>query len=571
MSQREVPRQDGPKDSVEAPEFPKVKKYQSDEQLVFLRKPGKPFIQDKVPVEGPVIDSKGGIQYIVGGKDSSFRREDPERLKAVIELSELAKKGGVVAATPEEIYLNGLNGDRSRLALMFTSGGEGAAIGVNIAQVTRALSSEYVVLGSWQGFGSGVKPKDEFAKALTVFNAPHVVERIENTGGSPLGMSRTKLKPGSPESTQFMENVSGTGIVYGTGGGDHSRNFKTISDTARENGEEIVVGVTPKSMDNDLSIQLEDGAKANSLMLGYLTAADTMRRHFFDELQSAAGAGRGLVAFFFGRGAGWTVLGGIRCDDDYREKLRKDGSLSPDLENKMDGLGGKTIGLVPEYPVSIRRFVDEVNRIYHEGRDKTVGVGVSEGFMFTELDREFKRLGKEKEEGRLTNETVMEKSGRGDLQDLVEDASLKKVFRESPQIAEEFFKVIVSPKLDEWGHPYIKIMPQIADAVVNVLTDVPKTNYTEIKYEARTGEVSPADRVLGEKTGRLAGEKLVSGESGLTTVTYQAGEDPLMIDTSTRKPSFIPFEQIKSMSESENTLQQLDPQYLKKCNILVPD
>ena len=551
--------------------MPEILPAQADDQIVFMRRGGSPYILDGKPVEGPVVGTKGGIQYVVGERDSSFTRASPEDLRRVLKLSEQAAQGLIEATTPAEIYRNGVDGDRSKLCLVFTSGGEGSSIGVNIARVASDIGSTHVVLGTWQGFGSGVKTKDKFAQSLTVINDPRVLERWRNTGGSPFGMSRTKIEPDSAEEKQLAENSDGVGMVYGNGGGDHSKNFMTLSRKLTAEGRKTVVGVTPKSMDNDLSVTQDDGSTVNSLMIGYLSTAHTMRRHWFDEMQSAAGAGRAVVGYFFSRGAGWTVLGATRCDEEYVKRMKEDGILTPDLENKMDSLGSKQIGLGPEFPVSIGFFVNRVNEVFAKGRDKFVGVAVSEGFMFKELDREYQRLTSDLKSGKLKKEEVMELAAKGEFDKLIQDPQLREVFNKKKDIAKEFFKVVAEPELDNWDHPKIRIMPQIVDAVVNMLTNAKKTNYVEIKYEARTGETIPSDRKLAENTGALAAEKLKAGESGLTTVTYKDGEDPLLIDTAQRKPSFIPFERITDMNEKHNNLKTLDRNYLRSLGILIED
>ncbi|MFH0863000.1 MAG: hypothetical protein V1875_08230 [Candidatus Altiarchaeota archaeon] len=550
-----------------------------DDQIVYLKKPGSELVMDGKIMRGPVIDSKGGMQYVVGERDSSFTEEDPKRLNQLLHFEELARTGQIIATTPEEIFLNGIGGDRSKLAMFHTCGGEGSSFGVNIATVSDAISDEYVVLGSWQGFGSAVKKKGEFARSLTVLNAAHVRERIGHTAGSPLGMSRIKPGFGSPEETQFMENHEGVGIIYGTGGGDLSKNFKRVYDLMREDPGRygnIPVGVTPKSMDNDLGIQLADGTTVNSLMLGYLSTAHAMRRHWFDEFQSAAGAGRGVVGFFFGRGAGWTVLGAIRCDEAYKQRMREEGILTRDLENKMDGLGSKQIGLVPEEEVTIQQLVDAVKLVYGRGRDKTVGVACSEGAMIVEVDNEGRRLNrilKQKEaEGpdalREWKAKVMAKAQKGEFEGVIVDEKLGEVFKARPDVGLEFINdAVIEPKTDAWGHTHVKMIPKIVDAIVNVLAGI-KTNYVEIRYEARTGETIPSDRALGERTGKLAGEKLMEGKSGLTTVVYKAGEDPLLMDPSRMEATFTPFDQIRGMTEHDNNLKQLDRGYIRGLGIL---
>jgi 6-phosphofructokinase len=539
----------------------------SDEQVVVLRKGNVPVIKGGRLLEGPVVETRGGIGYVVGeSRQLDFRGEKTDKVRRMLELEKLRDAGMVGIVTPAEVYRDGVNGDRTKLGIIFTSGGEASSIGVNMAEVVGEMGKTHVVLGAWQGFGSGVLKKDDFAGNLLVLNDPETVERIGHTGGSPLGMSRTKIKKDSAEETNLLDNVDGVGFVSGNGGGDHTKNFKLLYEKKKAEGRSMTVVVTPKSMDNDLRLRLADGTEANSLMLGYLTTAYVMRRHWFDELQSAAGNGKGVVGYFFSRGAGWTVLGATRCDEPYRNMLRDDGILTQDLDNKMDALGRRQIGLVPEYPVSIPSFVAKVNEVYNRGRDKTVGVAVSEGFMFTELDREYKRLTEQVGGGRLTEKVINEKIAAKDFNDLIEDENLRKVFKAKPDVAKEFFKLVVKPELDNWGHPYIRIMPKIVDAVVNVLTPV-KTNYVEIKYEARTGETIPTDRLVGEETGRLAGQKIRAGESGVTTVTYKPGEDPLLLGRGRIRATFIPFEGITEMAESNNLLQ-LDREYVERCGIL---
>ncbi|MBD3388667.1 MAG: hypothetical protein GF416_06330 [Candidatus Altiarchaeales archaeon] len=567
-------------------DLPRIIAHPVDEQIVVLRNPDVPFRRDGKHVEGPVVMTRGGIGYVVGSNRLDARDESPERAAELVRMKDSMDRGEITITTPYDIYTGGLFGDKSKLAIVFTSGGEGSSIGVNNAEVTRELSSTHVVLGAWQGFQAGVKTTEEFARQLTVLNDPATTERMSRTGGSTLGMSRTKVRFDSenPEDIEAAENlftnVRYVGVVFGNGGGDHTQNFMNLYLKAQAEGaSQIVIGVTPKSMDNDLAINLNDGTIANSLMLGFPTTAYVMRRHFLDEMQSAAGAGRGTVGFFFGRGAGWTVLGAIRNDMEYRENMREDGILTADMENKMDSLGPRTIGLVPEYPVSIPYFAASINKIYNEGsidgqggevRDKFVGVAVSEGFMFTELISEFERLTREREEGRLTEEIVIEKVSRNDLEDLIEDENVKRIMGENPEMAKKFFEQVMKPKLDVWEHPKVDFGPQFVHAVMNSsLTDVPKNNYAEIKYEARTGETVPADRALGEVTGRVEAETIRAGRSGVTTVTYEAGEDPLLIDPRKRGASFIPFEDIAGMSEDQNNLRTLDPNYLRKLGILI--
>ncbi|MBD3262426.1 MAG: hypothetical protein GF334_12310 [Candidatus Altiarchaeales archaeon] len=544
-------------------DLPDLLEAQSDEQVVFLKKTPEPVVIGRGPVSGPVAATKGGIGYVVGGAQSDFHSPD-DRAKKLIQLQQ---QGVLVAKTPQEIYDEGVFGDKKKLAMVFTSGGEGSTIGVNLSTVTQDLGQTHVVLGAWQGFKAGVKPQDEFKTDLVVLNDPNTIKRMAETGGSPLGMSRTKLKPGSPQEDQLFDNVKDLGMVFGTGGGDHSRNFLALHQKAEDEGSDLTVAVTPKSMDNDLSIKLKGGETKNSLMLGFLTAAHTMRRHWFDEFQSAAGSGRWVVGFFFGRGAGWTVLGATRCDAAYRQQMKKEGILDADLENKMDALGGKQIALVPEKMVTIPEFVGEVNRINSQGRDSTGGVAVSEGFMFREMSDEYKRLLKQKENGELNPNDVMAKAAEGDLEDLIKDKNLNKVFKAKPDIAKEFFGLVLKPETDVWGNPKMTVMPKVVDAVVNVLTDVKKTNYTEIKYEARTAKATPRDEALGRATGQIQAQMIRQGRSGLTTVLCAAGEDPMLIDPEKRGATFTPFEEIEAMSEKENTLQQFSDDYLRKLGV----
>jgi 6-phosphofructokinase len=560
-------------------QLPKILMAQEDDQIVYLQKPGAELVLDGKHFTGRVIDTKGGIKYVVGERDSSFTKERPERLKELLRLEELARKGVIIATTPEDLYLNGVDGDRSALAIFHTSGGEGSAIGVNLATVAGLLSDTHVVLGSWQGFGSGIKKTDEFAKMLTVLNAPQVRERMSHTGGSPLGMSRVKLKEGSKEENQFMENHEGVGIIYGTGGGDHSRNFKRVADIIRENPEKydnIIVGVTPKSMDNDLAIQLADGSAVNSLMVGFLSTVNVMRRHWFDEFQSAAGAGRVVVGFFFGRGAGWTVLGATRCDEAYKQRIREEGILTPDLENKMDALGSRQVPLIPEEPITIKQLFEAVEKARNRGRDRTAGVACSEGAMIVEVDEEARRLGdilntKEAEGGNAAQrwkDEALRKARNGDFKDLIANNDLRKAFTGRPEVGLEFINdAVINPKKDDWGHSYVKMIPKIVDALLNEVAGI-KTNYVEIKYEARTGETTPSDRDVGEVTGETAGQKLKEGKSGLTTVTYLPGEDPLLINPRQRGATFIPFETIAGMTEHDNNLKQLSREYLKSLGII---
>lgn len=542
--------------------IPPLMRCQADEQVVFLSK--GPFLSDGTPHTGPVVGTKGGIAYVVGGSESDFTKADPAKVKRLLTLQE---KGLVVAKTPQEIYEEGVGGDRTKIMTVFTSGGEGSSIGVNIARVANAFSDSHVIFGLWQGFKSGVLDREGFKNSLVVVNDPDILKRMQHTGGSPFGMSRTKLKDEAAK--QLLSNVSGTGIVYGTGGGDHSKNFKQLYELANERGGKLIVGVTPKSMDNDLAIVLGDGSKKFSLMLGYPTAAYVMRRHWFDELQSAAGAGRALCGMFFGRGAGWTVLGATRCDEEYTKFMEEQGILTEDLKNKMDSLGGKQIPLTPEYPTTIPEFTDKVNEVYAGRRDKTVGVAVSEGFMFKEVEEEYNRLANPADPSRLIRENgLMKMIGDMDFS-CIRDDRLRQVFEKNPELVREFFLSILQPEYDVWGHPKLGFMPKLVHAVMEDLCGI-ETNYLEIKYEARTAETIPVDRELGEVTGDLAGEKLKAGESGLTTVLYEPGEDPLLIKPGKREAVSIPFSQISELTENDNTLLSLDKGYLRKLGVYIP-
>jgi hypothetical protein len=255
----------------------------SDEQVVFLSR------------EGNVVGTKGGIPFVVGGRESDFREEDPARVQ---QLLKGVASGELTAFTPAELYRNGVNGDRSRLVIFFTSGGESSPIGAGLGTVAEGLSDRVNLL-VWQGFGTGILPKDEFEKQLVVISDPRVIERVRRTGGSPGGMSRTKIDDQNID--LLWMNVEGVGAVTGTGGGDHSKNFKQLWEKSLAEGKPLTVVVIPKSMDLDLALVLSDGRLVNSLMLGGLTAAHAMRIRWFNEFQSAAGyqvepgRGKGLV------------------------------------------------------------------------------------------------------------------------------------------------------------------------------------------------------------------------------------------------------------------------------------
>ncbi|MFH1787820.1 MAG: hypothetical protein ABH834_00365, partial [Candidatus Altiarchaeota archaeon] len=328
----------------------------SDEQVVFLGRDGR------------VAGTKGGIPFVVGGGESDFTQEDPERARKLLEG---VKSGELSAFTPTELYREGVNGDRSKIVLYFTSGGESSPIGAALGKVAETLDDRVNLL-VWQGFGTGILPRNEFEKQLVVINDPRVIDRISRTGGSPGGMSRTKL---NDENISILWiNVEDAGAVAGTSGGDHSKNFKQLWEKSIAEGKPLVVGTIPKSMDLDLALKLGDGRLMNSLMLGGLSAAYAMRIRWFNEFQSAAGyqvkpgQGRGLVGNFFGRGAGWAVFGATRSDPEFWDVLREQGILSDDLYHKMDALSPRQIILPPEFSCTIPEFVGEVNRVYNQGR-----------------------------------------------------------------------------------------------------------------------------------------------------------------------------------------------------------
>lgn len=529
----------------------------SDEQIVFLARDGR------------VAGTKGGIPFVVGGKESDLTKEDPERVK---QLLTGVQSGELLAYTPSELY-QGVGGDRSNLVLFFTSGGESSPIGASLGKVAETLDDRVNLL-VWQGFGTGILPQDEFEKQLVVINDPRVIDRISKTGGSPGGMSRTKI---DDENINLLWlNVEGVGVVAGTGGGDHSKNFKQLWEKSIAEGKPLVVVVIPKSMDLDLALELDGQDLKNSLMLGGLSAAYAMRLRWFNEFQSAAGyqvkpgQGKGLVGNFFGRGAGWAVFGATRRDQEFGNTLREQGILPEDLANKMDALSDRQITLVPEYPSSIPEFVSEVNRVYNQSRMHTVGVAASEGFMFHEVDKEFRRHHQDLQEGLLDVSMLNECRRDRRLHELVDDGNLKQVFQKNPDIASEFFREVVKPTYDMWGHPKLGFMPKLVNAVVTTLSDCKKTNYAEITYEARTAETIPWDRTLAEITGVEAAARIKTSESGVTTVLYDPGVDPFLINVPAQKPTFIPFKQIQNMTEDDNNLRALDREYLRSCGVFIP-
>lgn len=536
----------------------------SDEQIVFLARDGR------------VAGTKGGIPFVVGGKESDFTEEDPARAKKLLTG---VQSGELLAYTPSELY-QGVGGDRSKLVLFFTSGGESSSIGAALGKVAETLDDRVNLL-VWQGFGTGILPKDEFEQQLVVINDPRVIDRISNTGGSPGGMSRTKL---DRENIDLLwTNVEDAGAVAGTSGGDHSKNFKQLWEKSIAEGKPLVVVTIPKSMDLDLALKLNDGRLLNSLMLGGLTAGYAMRIRWFNEFQSAAGyqvkpgEGRGLVGNFFGRGAGWAVFGATRRDPDFWDIMREQGILSDDLYNKMDALSSRQIILGPEYPCSIPEFAGEVNRIYNQGRMHTVGVACSEGFMFHEVDVEYKRIAENVDMEKHTEaeidsyrRMIKERTEGGTLHYLIKDVNLAKVFQDNPDVAEKFFKDVLAPSYDSWGHPKLGFMPTLVNAVVTTLTDCKKTNLVNITYEARTAEMTPWDRILAELTGAEAGTRIKAGESGLTTVLYEPGVDPFLIHVPSQKATFIPFTEIEAMTESDNNMLALSPEYLRRCGVFIP-
>lgn len=530
----------------------------SDEQIVFLGKNGR------------VAGTKGGIPFVVGGRESDFTDDDSGRVKSLLRGVE---SGELTAFTPTELYRQGVDGDRSKLVLMFTSGGESSSIGKGLGKVAEILGDKVNLL-VWQGFGTGVLPPEDFEKQLVVINDPRVIDRISNTGGSPGGMSRTKID--ADNINALWANVEGVGVVAGTGGGDHSKNFKQIWEKSIDEGKPLVVGVIPKSMDLDLALNLHSAGLKNSLMLGGLSSAQAMRLRWFNEFQSAAGYqtepghGKGLVGNFFGRGAGWAVFGATRRDSEYWDVLREQGILTGDLYNKMDALSDRQIILTPEFSCTIPQFVDEVNLVYNQGRMHTVGVAASEGFMFHEVDKEFRQQAQDFQTGSLPIELLNDVRRERKLHTLIEDDYLRKVFERDPDIALNFFKEVVNPSYDMWGHPKLGFLPRLVNGVVKTFSDCKRTNYAEITYEARTAEMTPWDKLLAEMTGGLAGEKINAGESGLTTVLYDPGIDPFLIRVPDQQATFIPFTEIEKMTESDNTMRALDPDYLRRCGVFIP-
>jgi hypothetical protein len=250
--------------------------------------------------------------------------------------------------------------------------------------------------------------------------------------------------------------------------------------------------------------------------------------------------------------------------------MREQGILPDDLYNKMDALSPRQIILPPEFSCTIPEFVDEVNRVYNQGRMRTVGVAASEGFMFHEVDAEYKRVADAIRSKGLTEDDILRHRTAGTLHELIQDGNLKRVFQKNPDIATDFFKEVIKPKYDMWGHPKLGFLPKLVNAVVTTLTDCKKTNYVEITYEARTAASTLWDAALAEMTGAEAGRRIRAGESGIATVLYEPGVDPFLIDVPSQKPVFIPFADVARMTEKDNTLRALDVDYLRRCGVFIP-
>jgi len=536
-----------------------------------------------VAPDGRIVGTKGGIPYVVGGAESDLRVDAHGKAQ---NLMKGVTSGKLVAVTPAELYRHGIRGDRGQeVIIQLMSGGEASGIGPALEMVVDGVGNKRAVLGTFHGFGAGILPQDQFTRHLVCLNDPHVAAELGRLGGSPTGSSRTKL--GGKEMQLLWNNVEGVYAVFGFGGGDHTKNFKQLWAKALEEGKPLVVVVSQKTMDLDTALFLTEGKLVNTLPLGALTSAFAMRERWFDEFLSAAGfhlkgeESRGCVGNFFGRGAGWMILGATRCDPEYVESLRRAGFVGKEFDhlyNAIDRLGKRQVPLVPEFPCTIPQFVAEVNRVFNMDPDwRTVGVPTSEGVMFQEVDREYKRVAErlkgdttgQKLVARFRKRGIEKRERRRTLHRLVEDENLRTVFEQNPAVAAQFFKEVLSPSLDVWGHPRLGVMPNLVNAVVLTLTDCKKTNTPKITYEARTHRPIKQDSILGMKVGAEMARRMNAGESGLVAMVFKPGKDPFLFQVSHMEPQFIPFEQIGKITETENNLTQLDPDYLRKCGIFM--
>jgi phosphofructokinase-like protein len=330
---------------------------------------------------------------------------------------------------------------------ILTGGGDCPGLNAVIRAATRRsidLGHEMVgVKQGWRGMTEGIfEPLDMGS-----------ISGLLHRGGTILKTSRTNpfKVEGGLEAT--LENMKGLDALIAIGGED---TLGVATRLADEYGQPIV-GV-PKTIDNDLS-----GTDAT---FGFDTAL-TIATEAIDRLHSTAEShDRVMVVEVMGRHAGWIALqSGIA--------------------------GGADVTLLPEFPLSVERTAELIQRRHLRGKDFSIIV-VSEGWPMTH------------------------DAGSRDL-------------------------TTVAPELDSFGHVRLGgIGNQLAEALQE-LTGY-ETRVTTLGHLQRGGTPTAFDRVLATRYGLLAAELVNDEQWGMMAALHGVDVVPVPLREATAKLKTVPRE-----------------------------
>lgn len=254
--------------------------------------------------------------------------------------------------------------DRSKACLGITGGGDSAGISDCLASFSQNLRRDKVMLGVQNASDGLALFPHLFPNNLILVDA---LVRADMFGRGSTPFSSSRLNPFDHDSKHVLDNVSGFGAIYGTGGNGGLAMLERI---AKSLPDKCVVG-TFKSIDGD---GLIDGRPAQ--MLGFNTAVRANRHVVFDIAQSAFAHRTVDVVEVFGRNFGRLAFESARNDtlavaDEGR-----------DLQRKIEELGLIMLILIPEKPASMKDIAEEV--VTRQDSFGSCVIVVAEGFMPTD-------------------------------------------------------------------------------------------------------------------------------------------------------------------------------------------
>jgi ATP-dependent phosphofructokinase / diphosphate-dependent phosphofructokinase len=222
-------------------------------------------------------------------------------------------------------------------AVVGQSGGPTAVINQSLVGVIQAVEKSGVgVIDRLLGARNGVRGiKDEKFVDLKGLSAD-LLERVAQTPAAALGSTRDK--PDAEYCKVIFQNLAKQNVRYFfyIGGNDSADTARIVSELAKTNNYELHVFHVPKTIDNDL--------RTTDHCPGYGSAAKFVASAIMGDDRDNASLPGIKIDIIMGRHAGWLTAASCLA--------RRDESDGPHLI------------YVPEAPLSLEKFVDDVAAVY---------------------------------------------------------------------------------------------------------------------------------------------------------------------------------------------------------------